>query len=157
MNDPMLDAWDTHHRIVLFLLDAIDPDGLQSHPASGRGPAQMLAHLHNSRLAWLEASAPDLMAGLEKIRARTKADRDAITKERVHAALEQSGQAMATLFQRGVETGKIKNTRQPVIGFYSYVLAHEWYHLGELCLLLGQTDYALPKDIVDGIWSWSKR
>jgi uncharacterized damage-inducible protein DinB len=117
----------------------------------------MLAHLHSSRLAWLEASAPDLMAGLGKIPARTKADREAITKDRLHAALEQSGQAMASLFRRGVETGKIKNTRQPVIGFYSYVLAHEWYHIGELCLLLGQTDYALPKDTVDGIWSWTKR
>jgi hypothetical protein len=101
----------------------------------------MLAHLHNSRLAWLDASAPDLMAGQEKVSARTKADREAITKDVLRAALEQSGRAMEVLFQRGVETGKIKNTRQPVIGFYSYVLAHEWYHIGELCLMLGQTDY----------------
>jgi hypothetical protein len=38
MNDPMLDTWNTHHRIVLFLLDAIDSEGLKSTRRAGAAP-----------------------------------------------------------------------------------------------------------------------
>ncbi len=51
---------------------------------------------------------------------------------------------METLLRRGLESGKVKGARPHAMGFFGYLLAHEWYHLGELCMTLGQAGYPLP-------------
>ena len=77
MNDEQfLETWDTHNRINLYLLDAIEPAHLTSQLASkGRNVGEQFAHLHNVRLMWLKASAPDLMKGLSKIEKEQAADK----------------------------------------------------------------------------------
>lgn len=159
MNEQLLDAWGIHTRMVLYLLDAVEPEGLKGAPAGmkGRAVGEIFAHIHNVRLTWLEVSAPVLLSGLAKIPLKSKADKEAIGKDGLRAALESSSQAMHSLFKQGVETGKIKEARPHVMGFYSYFVAHEWYHTGEICMTLTQAGHRLPDEILYGLWEWGKR
>jgi len=57
----LLETWDIHNRINLYLLDAIEPENLSSQLASkGRNVGEQFAHLHNVRLMWLKVSAPEI-------------------------------------------------------------------------------------------------
>jgi uncharacterized damage-inducible protein DinB len=50
----LLETWEIHNRINLFLLDAIAPEHLKDVSASkGRNAGEQFAHLHNVRLMWL--------------------------------------------------------------------------------------------------------
>src|SRR4051812_11742215 len=68
MTDPLIETWAIHDRINRYLLAAI-PDaalGATIWPKF-RTVRQLFAHLHNVRLMWLKAAAPDLLAGLDKL------------------------------------------------------------------------------------------
>lgn len=153
--EQFVDSWHIHNRIVYYLMDAIPPEALSSVASSGgRTVGQMLAHVHNVRLMWLEVSAPKLMEGLAKIPARKS---DTFEKVQLRAALEASEAAMAALFQSGFESGKIKEAKPHPAAFYSYFVAHEWYHIGEIGITLTQAGFPLEDKIAYGIWEWAKR
>jgi uncharacterized damage-inducible protein DinB len=153
--EQFLDTWAIHNRVLLYLLDAIPQEALGGVSASGgRSVGQMLAHVHNVRLMWLEACAPDLFATVSKIPAGKK---DVFTKEQLTAALEASNRAMTDLFRGGFESGKIKNAKPHPAGFFGYFIAHEWYHVGEIGMTLTQAGYALDEKIAYGLWEWGKR
>lgn len=154
LDEQILDTWAIHNRAALYLLDAIPPDGLNAAPAKGRGAGAIFAHMHNNRLTWLDASAPDLLDGLAKIPARRN---DVFDKDALRAALEASGRAMETLFQRGFAAGKIRNMKPHAAGGFGYFLAHEWYHIGEIGLTLAAVGHPLPDEIAYGLWEWGKR
>jgi hypothetical protein len=102
---------------------------------------------------WLEVSAPDLMATVEKFPARKK---DGYETESLRASLDASRQAMETLFKRGLETGKIKDFKPHPMGCFGYFIAHEWYHIGEIGITLAQAGYPLDDKVAYGIWEWGK-
>lgn len=152
--DQVLDTWNVHNRVLLYLLDQIPPEALSGVSASGgRSVGQMFAHIHNVRLMWLEVCAPDLMASVEKIPARKK---DAFSKEQLASALEASRQAMEILLRQGLEKGKIKNFKPHPMGFFGYFIGHEWYHVGEIGITLTQAGFPLDDKVAYGIWEWSK-
>jgi uncharacterized damage-inducible protein DinB len=72
-------------------------------------------------------------------------------------SIEASGRALEALFRQGLEKGKIKNTRPHLMGFFGYVIAHEWYHVGEVCMTLEQAGHPLPDQVLYAIWEWGKR
>ena len=56
----LLETWDIHNRINLYLLDAVEPTALVSLSASkGRTVGEQFAHIHNVRLMWLKSAAPE--------------------------------------------------------------------------------------------------
>lgn len=152
--DSLLLAWDTHHRILLHLLEAI-PEAALSATASngGRSVGQMFAHLHNVRLMWLEAADPPSAAVLEKVPARKK---DGYTLAQLRAALESSGAAMGRLFEQGLAAGRIKNVPLLPAVFYSYLVAHDWYHIGEIGIALTQSGHPLDEKTAYAIWQWNQ-
>jgi uncharacterized damage-inducible protein DinB len=153
--EQFVDSWHIHNRIIYYLMDAIPSEALGGVASSGgRSVGQMLAHLHNVRLMWLEVSNPKLMEGLAKIPARKK---DTFEKAQLRAALESSEAAMSALFQGGFESGKIKEAKPHPAAFYSYVVAHEWYHIGEIGITLTQAGFPLEDSTAYGIWEWAKR
>ena len=57
LEEQLLESWHIHVRINLFMLEAIDPAAFaQPAPKKGRSFAQILAHIHNVRLMWLQAA-----------------------------------------------------------------------------------------------------
>lgn len=159
MNIQLVETWNIHHRIVMHLFDQITDDGLEGVPLGmpgARSVSRIFVHLHNVRLMWLENSAPELITTTEKIKLKTKADREAVTRDRIRSSLDASAQAIAALWQKGIEEGKIKDCKPHVTGCFGYFMAHEWYHLGEVCMTLTQAGHPLDDKILYGIWEWAK-
>jgi uncharacterized damage-inducible protein DinB len=154
MDEQVLDTWRIHNRITLYVLDAISPEALGGVSASkGRTVGAQFAHMHNNRIAWLEAAAPDLTEGLAKIDKASAGDR-----EMLREALEGSGNAVGALLGRGIEAGgKIKGFKPHAVAFMAYLIAHESYHQGEIGMILNQSGHALDKKTAYGMWEWGTR
>lgn len=153
-NKQLLETWDIHDRINIYLLDAIDQSFLDSLSASkGRSVGEQFAHIHNVRLMWLKSAGPDL---LERV---VKVDKDeANDKKALRKALAGSGQAIRSLLSRSVEAhGRIKGFKPHAFAFVGYLISHESHHRGQIILSLKQAGHQLDKKVLYGIWEWGVR
>src|SRR5918911_2798654 len=106
MSDAQLvETWQIHDRINLYLLEAIAPESLSSHSASkGRSVGEQFAHVHNVRLMWLKSAAPELLKGVAKIENEKANDKKLLAK-----SLAESGKAIGSLLAQSLEAGgKVK-------------------------------------------------
>lgn len=151
--DQIVDTWDIHNRINLYLLDAIPLEALSGTSASkGRSVAAEFAHMHNVRLMWLKSAALDLHDSQVKIDAKAQPDKPTLAD-----ALNSSGQAIASLLKIGLETGKIKGFKPHPVAFLGYLISHESYHRGEIGIILTQSGHPLEDKISYGLWEWGTR
>lgn len=153
-NNPLVETWQIHDRINLYLLEAIDPQSLDSHSASkGRSVGEQIAHIHNVRLMWLKSAAPELLEGLAKVEAEQANDKKLLAK-----SLTASGKAIATLLAQSIEAGgKVRGFKPHAAGFLGYLISHESHHRGQIALSLKQAGKPLDKKIGYGLWEWGVR
>lgn len=149
-----VETWQIHNRINLYLLDGVEPAALRLVSASkGRNAGEQFAHIHNVRLMWLKAAAPDLLKGLQKIE-KEQADNKTLLRK----ALESSGVAISSLLSQSVSTdGKIKGFKPHAFAFLGYLISHESHHRGQIVLTLKQGGQPVDKKIAYGIWEWGVR
>lgn len=153
MKDQLLETWDIHNRINLYLLDSLEENYLQDMSASkGRTVGAQLAHMHNVRLMWLKAASPELLTGVAKIE-----DKEAITRKLLKTSLERSSEAIRKLLSQGIDEGKIKGFKPHPTAFLGYLISHESHHRGQIMLSLKQSGHAADKKIGFGIWEWGVR
>lgn len=158
MDEQLLESWDIHNQMLWKLFDAIPPEGFAGKPAgmSGRSVGNIFAHIHNTRHGWIEVAAPALLEGVAKIPTKTKAEREAITGEMLRPALEESARAMREMIATGFPKGKLRNMKPHLPASFSYFIAHEWYHVGEICMTLTQSGHRLDDKVLYGIWTWGR-
>jgi uncharacterized damage-inducible protein DinB len=154
MEEQLIETWHIHDRIHRYLLDAVPPAALGMVSASkGRNVGEQFAHIHNVRLMWLSAAAPELIAGVEKI------DKGAtIDKPMLEAALQASARAVEALLRKSLAAGgRIKNFKPHAVAFLGYLISHESHHRGQIVLTLKQAGQPLDKATAYGLWEWGVR
>ena len=152
--NPLIETWQIHDRINLYLLDAIDPASLAFHSASkGRSVGEQFAHIHNVRLMWLKSAAPELTKDVTKIENDRASDKKLLRK-----SLMDSGSAISTLLTNALEAGgKVKGFKPHASAFLGYLISHESHHRGQIALSLKQAGKPLDKKIGYGMWEWGVR
>ncbi|MEK6281707.1 MAG: DinB family protein [Acidobacteriota bacterium] len=150
----LLETWDIHDRVNLYLLDAIEAEHLKDVAVSkGRNVGEQLAHIHNVRLMWLKQAAPELMGKLLKIEKE-----DALDKQLLQKSFVESGLAISKLLTKGIEAGgKIKSFKPHAAAFLGYLISHESHHRGQIALSLKQANHPVSKKVLFGIWEWGVR
>jgi len=154
MNDQLIETWSIHERINQYLLSAVSIEALTSVSASkGRNVAEQFAHIHNVRLMWLKAAAPELLAGLDKIDKESAFDAAMLRR-----SLELSGAAIAELLKRALAgDGRIKGFKPHAAAFLGYLVSHESHHRGQIVLTLKQAGHPVDKKTQFGLWEWGVR
>ncbi|MGE3821331.1 MAG: DinB family protein [Isosphaeraceae bacterium] len=153
MEDPLVETWTIHDRINRYLLDAVPQEALGlALAARHRTVHQLFGHIHNVRLMWLKAAAPELMEGLAKVEG-TDGDKQALA-----SALEASGLAVAALLRKSLAAGgKVKGFKPHATAFLGYLIAHEAHHRGQIGWTLKGTGHPLPAKVAFGLWEWGVR
>ncbi|WP_284653375.1 DinB family protein [Flavobacterium terrisoli] len=152
MND-QIDTWHINNRINLYLLDAIDESYLNDISASkGRKVGDQFAHLHNVRMMWLKAAAPELLEGLLKLDKEVQIDKALLTKE-----LNNSAEAIAKLLEKGFAENRIKGFKPHPAAFLGYLISHESHHRGQIVLTLKQSGHPIDQKTQFGLWEWGTR
>lgn len=149
----VVETWSIHNRINLYLLAALPAELLAVSSGGGsRTVGDVFAHIHNVRMMWLQAAAPDLMEGLAKIE-KGFADLDGLK-----GAMISSGGAVESLLRSSLEgDGKVKNFKPHAVAFCGYLISHESHHRGQITSLIKATGHALDSKTDFGMWEWGVR
>jgi uncharacterized damage-inducible protein DinB len=151
----ILETWEQHHHTMLFLLEHLPAEALGKTLSTkgGRTIAKQLAHLHQVRIAHLEAFAKK--QGWEMMRFEKEEEP---TKEQLAMALEQSGEAITKFFEFSLheKEGKALGFKNGVISMLGFLISHEAHHRGHLLLTAKQSGIKLPEELKWKLWEWEK-
>lgn len=148
MNE-IVETWEIHNRINLYLLNSIEETHLSSVSLSkGRTVAEHFAHLHNVRLMWLKSGMPELLDSVEKI------EKENITKNLLINQLNLSGTAVSKMIEKAMNEGKLKGFKPHPTAFLGYIISHESHHRGQITMCLKQSGHPIDKKIAFGLWEW---
>jgi hypothetical protein len=152
--DELVEAWCTHNRINLFLLERISDEGLacSSGPRGGGRVWKQFAHMHTIRAYKLENWHKPLSLGLLKY-----GGEDVVPREELIAAFQQSGEAVERFFRLAAagETKK-RGFKKGLMTSLAYLVSHESHHRGNILLTLKLCGHRVPQADSYAIWDWDR-
>ena len=153
LQESILDAFETNDAINHYMLENLPAAAWRAEPPGGKGRnvASIVAHMHNVRVMWLKAAAKE-----SKI--PEQLDSKTVTPKEASKALDQSRNALSALLKASIAAdGRIKGFRPDVGGFFSYLIAHDAHHRGQVSMLARQVGHPLPQKAMFGMWEWGTR
>jgi uncharacterized damage-inducible protein DinB len=150
----LLETWEIHNRVNLYVLDAVEPEHLSDTAAAkGRSVGEQFAHMHNVRLLWLKQAAPELVAVPAKVEKEA-----AVDKALLRRSLEESGRCVGALLAKTLDSGgRVKGFKPHATAFVGYLIAHEAHHRSQAILALKESKHPLGKKTLFGMWEWGVR
>jgi len=148
----LIDTWQIHNRINNYLLAAITDEALSLGIGRGRNAAEQFAHMHNVRLMWLKASAPELFVTQTKIEKGENLSGEFLTQR-----LKESGDAIAAMLEAAFAAGKLKGFKPHPAAFLGYMISHESHHRGQITQSLKHAGYKIDAKVLYGLWEWGSR
>lgn len=155
MFEQLIETFAINNRINLYLLSSLKDEHLKDTAGDkGRNAGEQFAHIHNVRLMWLKASAPDLLKGLNKIEKENPITVNLLEKE-----IKASGAAIERLIEQSYKdnNGKVKGFKPHCAAFIGYLISHDSHHRGQIMLALKQSGHPVDKKIQFGLWEWGVR
>jgi len=158
----LLEAWVVNNAIHELVLSQVTPQAWRAHPPGvagirGRSIAAIVAHMHNVRRKWVRLSAPHLKLPVELDRS--------CTQKQARAALAQSARACSLVLAQSLNPGgSVKQFRRDgwarpwTAGgaMFAYMLTHEAQHRGQICMLMHQLGFPLPRKTTSEMWCWER-
>lgn len=152
--DELVEAWRTHNRINLFLLERISDEGLacSSGPRGGGRVWKQFAHMHTIRAYKLENWHKPLSLHLQKY-----GGDEVVPRDELAAAFRQSGDAVEQ-FIRLASAGETKKQgfKRGLMTSMAYLISHESHHRGNILLTLKLCGHRMPQADAYAIWDWDR-
>jgi uncharacterized damage-inducible protein DinB len=146
--EELIETWHINNRANLRLLRDLTPEQLATPLTKGKAVAAQFSHIHNVRLMWLKASAPDLMDSVAKTEPTASAPE-------LETALNASAEQIAELLKRAESPGgRIKGFKPHAAAFAGYLCAHEAFHRAHAELALRQAGLAVTDKTAYALWEW---
>lgn len=153
--DNLLEAWEIHNEINLFILRWIPPEGLEAvtllktgKPSRGRDVARIFAHMHAVRLSKLERNLDtEALPELDSS--------ESLEAEELREALARSGDAVSHLVRSAVDRDRsLKGWKRSPVAWLLYLISHESHHRGQIAQALKQSGVRPPQEVSYGIWGY---
>jgi uncharacterized damage-inducible protein DinB len=147
-------------RMNQLLIERLDPAVWGAKPPGKvRTIAAIFAHVHNVRTKWIRLTAPHL-------KVPPQLNRLQCTPQQARAGLAESAARCAEMLADalGGGEGRVEKFHRdgwakpwPVgLEMLCYMISHEAHHRGQVCMLAHQLGFALPNEVMAGIWNWEK-
>ena len=149
--DALLDSWDRNNLILLNLLRAVSPDGLQARATPGSpNVAQLFTHIHYVRLVFVFEDAPERAVELP-----TEEWVDEQSREQIATWLRASGAAVREAVRGRLASGRAMDMHydHPIL-MLQHMIWHEGYHHGQIKVALKMAGCPLSDDQA-GPLTWS--
>jgi uncharacterized damage-inducible protein DinB len=153
LQESILHAFETNDAINHYMLENLPAAAWRAEPPGGKGRtiAAIVAHMHNVRGMWLKAAA-------KQTKIPEQLDSSTVTPKEASKSLDQSRSALSALLKAAMAAdGRIKGFRPDVVGFFSYLIAHDAHHRGQVSMLARQVGHALSQKAMFGMWEWGTR
>jgi uncharacterized damage-inducible protein DinB len=129
----ILDSWDRNNQILINLLRALPPGGLEAR-AFPDSPtvARMFTHIHYVRLVFLEEDAPQFNPKVPPSEWL-----DILNPDEIASQLEQSAKAVRDAVESLILSGTpmLLHYDNPLL-YLQHMIWHEGYHHGQIKLAL---------------------
>jgi len=140
----LLDSWDRNNTVLLNLLRALGPGGLQARAMEGSpSVAEMFTHMHHERLASVLENAPEHAAPMPERQWVDERDTG-----RIEQMLTESAGIVRAAVEARTESGRALDLDYDhPVQLLQFLIFHEGYHHGQIKLALKAADRAIPDDV----------